>query len=224
MRKFMVVAIAFLLLFGAWDTQAQIGNRIWIPYTDFHRVTNTGVSMASTADVGEISSFGIGGFPMDTADLVSMYLPFPADKINTRYPLGVRIWYASVSSGDDGGIDWLFDIEEKAITLIPTALETATTALADGIAFAADSSTIQYAVNITDCDTIGVAALSTYNSETLVELSIELNDRGDASADELHFLGVELIGVPLDFQQSNFYIPGATQHQSDKGLTIPRKP
>jgi hypothetical protein len=237
MKKFIssLLAAAVMLFpfasFAPVDGQAiqGNGNRQWIPAHDFHKIG----AASGSADLGsfhgtpslfsEISTFGIAGWEMASGDAVSLYFPWPAHLHNVLYPVAARIWFTSDSGDDDGAIDWLLDIEEKRMGQ-EDAMEAATVALADGIAFAADSSKVAFGVNTTAWDTFTVTDMNTYNHDTLVLLGVELNDEGDTTADEIHFLGVEFLFVPKDYRQSNFHIYGSTTAGGDDhGLTLPRR-
>lgn len=234
MKRYLLVLLALVLFAGQADAQSAIagnGNRIFIPATAFHHLgggaATAVVSMHGTpAAMAEISTFGIGGWLMSTADAVSMYMVYPADKINNLYPLAVRIWWTATSAVDAGGIDWLFDMEEKSLGG-EDALEAATVALADAIVFAADSTEVQFGVQTTDWDTISSAALNTYHQDCLIEIQVELNSTVSGvlnlGADEVSFLGVELLGVPKDYKQSNFNVQGSTQHGASTGIVLPKR-
>lgn len=214
MKRFIFVLACVIGLAATVHAQG-VGHRHWIPATSFHAIhaegtPNTHVAAAGTAVPTEISTFGLVGYAMTAADLVSTMFPWPAEYHNPLYAVGYRIWWVSDSAGaTDGGVDWLLDVEEKALAT-EDPLETATVALADGIVFAADSSKVQYAISTTNWDTIGVEAHQTYHYDTMVEMSVELDDDGDLTGDEPHFLGVEIYFVPKDFRGDVYYIPAST--------------
>jgi hypothetical protein len=224
-RIFTVLACVIGLMVSA---HAQgVPHRMWIPTQDFHTIhaegtPNTGVSAAGTAITSEISSFGLIGVPMATADLIATMFPWPDEYHNKLYAVAYRIWWTSDNAADDGAIDWLLDVEEKAMGT-EAALTAATVALADGIVFAAETTTIQYGVQATVWDTIGVEAHSTYNYDTMVELSVELNDAGETAADEVHFLGVEIYFIAKDFRGATGYVPGSTSQSTDHGIKLPKR-
>jgi len=221
MRKLLFVLVAFVLLAGQSFAQG-VAHRWYIPYTMLETVPATDVMLASTAITAEIGSLGIGGIPMATADLAAMTHMWPDEYHNKLYPIAARIIWTSSDAADDGSIDWLLSIEEKPFGA-ETALEVATVAMADDIAFAAETTTVQYGVQATNWDTLGVAAMSTYNAETLVEIMVELNDTGDASADEIYLIGIEFFFVPPDFRGANFYVPGSTSQSVDHGIALPKR-
>lgn len=225
-RFIVVLACVIGLSFAQADAQG-VPYVKWIPIQDFHSIhaegtPNTAVSAAGTSVPTEISTFGLTGYAMASGDLVSTFFPWPAYHHNLLYAVAYRIWWTSDSADDDGDVDWLLDVEEKAMGT-EAALETATVALADGIVFAADATTIQYGVQATSWDTIGVEAHSTYNYDTLVELSVELNDVGDTTADEVHFLGVEILFVPKDFRGGTYHVPGSTSQSTNHGIPLAKR-
>ncbi len=228
MFKRIFAVLACVIAFTAVQVEAQgTPSTMWIPAQDFHYVLaegtpNTVVGASGTAIQAEISSFGIVGVPMASGDALGTLFPWPGHLHNPLYPVAYRIWWTSDSADDDGSIDWLLDVEEKAMSA-ETALEAATVALADAIVYAADATTVQYGVQATVWDTVGVEAHQTYNSDDLVELAVELNDEGDTTADEVHFLGVQIYFVPKDFRGSNYHIPGSTSQSTNHGITVPKR-
>ena len=221
MRKAFFILAAFVLLAGQSFAQG-VAHRWYIPYTMLETVPATDVMLASTAITAEISSFGVGGIPMATADLAALTHMWPDEYHNKLYPVAARVIWTSDNAADDGSIDWLLSIEEKAFAT-EAPLEAATVALADDIAFAAETTTIQFGVQATNWDTLGVAAMATYNAETLVEIMVELNDEGDTTSDEVHLLGIEFFFVPRDFRGANFYVPGSTSQGVDHGIALPKR-
>lgn len=228
MKHFIFAWLLAFVFVVPCDIEAQGSpNTYWIPATDFHFVLaegtpNTVVAAAGTAIQAEISTFGIVGVPMTAADLVSTYFPWPNHWHNKLYPVAARVWWTSTSADDDGTIVWLLDTEEKTIGG-EDALEAATVALADGIAFAADSTEVQYGIQATSWDTLGVVALQTYHNDSMIELSVELDDDGTATGDEIVFLGVELYFLPIDYRRPNYFIPGSTAHGTNHGITVPKR-
>lgn len=221
MRKALFVFAALVCLVGQAFAQG-VPHRWYIPYNDFNRVPGTDVMAAGTAITAEVSTFGVSGIPMATADLCALTTMWPTEYHNNLYPVAARIIWTSDSADDDGSIDWLLSIEEKAFGA-ETALEAATVAMADDIAFAAETTTIQFGVQATNWDTLGVTALSTYNGETLVQIMVELDDEGDTTSDEVHLLGVEFFFVPKDFKRANFFVPGSTSQSTDHGIALPKR-
>jgi len=233
MKQIVRALLAVLLLAGIADAQAinsRGGNRIWIPAQSFH-ATSAGadagkISLDATVPVfTEISSFGVAGWAMTTADVVSTYMVFPADLINKKFPLAVRLWWTSTSGTDDGGIDWQFGMEEKVLSA-ETAFEAAAAAsLADKITFDEDTVKVQYGINSTNWDTISKTALRPYHQDTMVEISVELGSLTVAtgtqsSADETIFMGIELCSPPADFKADSFYVSGSTAHVTTPGITL----
>ena len=221
MRKILVVFALLACFVTQADAQSR-GHRWFIPYNDFNRVPGSDVMAAGSAITAEISTFGVSGIPMATADLAALTTMWPTEYHNNLYPVAVRIIWASDSAGDDGSIDFLFSIEEKSFGA-QSALEAATVAMADDIAFAAETSNVQFGVQATAWDSLGVVAMSTYNGETLVQMMVELNDEGDTASDEVHLLGVEIFFVPPDFKGANFYVPGSTAQAATNGIALPRR-
>ena len=228
MKKFLFLFAALLLFVSQAHSQSikGNGNRIFLPANTFHFLSGGDGAALETmhgtpANLGEISTFGIGGILCADADVMSTYILFPFAKINTLYPMGVRIWYTSSAGAADGSIDWKYGQQEISAET-STAMVAATAAgLADKITFAADThtGTTALSVSVTAWDTIGTEALTTYNNNCLMEIGVEFDDNGDAADDEISFLGVELLGVPKDFKQSNFYVQGP----ASDGITLPRK-
>ena len=229
MRKFMLAFCALVLLGLSADVYGQAeGFRMFIHASDFNNLLiegtpNTHGTAAGTAVPTEISSFGITGYAMTAADLVSQYFMWPDLYHNKLYPVACRVVWTSDSADDDAGVDWLVGMEEKPFRS-ETALEASTAAgLADQITFAADSTKVQFGVQVTQWDTFGVVAMSTYDGDCLVQLGVELDDDGDQTGDEPHFLGLELFFVPPDFRGANFYVPGITWHDTEHGIALPKR-
>lgn len=229
MRKYVVAFCALILLSVSADAFGQAeGYRMFIHASEFNNLMiegtpNTHGTAAGTAVPTEISSLGITGYAMTAADLVAQYTMWPALYHNKLYPVAARIIWTSDSADDDAGVDWLLGIEEKPFRS-ETALEaTVAASLADKITFAADSTKVQYGVQCTAWDTLGVVAMSTYDGDCLVQISVELDDDGDQTGDEPHFLGVEFFFVPRDFRGANFYVPGITWHDTEHGIALPKR-
>jgi len=170
----------------------------FIPATDFHTTItegtpNTRVSANGGGQQVELTTIGIDAVSMATGDFIATYRPFWPD-VNRNYPLGMRVWWTSNSAATDGSIDWIVGLEEKGHG---AALE-AITGLADQITMDADamSEATALIVQHTNWDTLSSTAIGTYNHGTMMQISVELDDSGDASADEVHFLGVEFAYVP----------------------------
>ena len=230
MHRLFAVFTVLVLLAGV-STQAESGDRAYrrfFPASDFHNLLIEGTpnvlgTAAGTAEESEISSFGISGYAMTAADLVSTFFIWPDKYHNKLYAVACRVVWISDSADDDTGIDWKVGMEEKAFNQ-ETALEAGTAAgLADKIAFTADNSNVQYGVQTTVWDTFSVGAMQTYDGACLVQLAVELDDDGDATGDEPHFLGVELYFIPPDFRGSTWNVPGVTMHSTEHGIAIDRR-
>lgn len=231
MRRVIYALMMVLLItsvVGAQAVNSRYGNRIWVSAESFHAKS----AGAATGKVGldgtapaftEISTFGVAGWAMTTADVISTYMPFPADRVNKKFPLAVRIWWVSESADDDGGIDWKFAMEEKNLADEDAMEAAAAASLADKISFAADSTETQFGVNTTNWDTISVTALRDYSYDTMVEISVELDDVAQALgavADEIHFIGLEFCSPPMDYKATSFSVSGSTQHANAQGITL----
>jgi hypothetical protein len=228
MKTVLFILLALVLFSGQADAQAVAGNgnRIFIPAADFHHLgggsATAVVSMHGTpAAFGELSSFGYGGWLFAEADIVSTYLPFPHAQINTLYPQAVRIWYTSSAGAADGSIVWKYGQQEFAAESSSALVAGTAAGLADKITFAADThtGTTALSVSVTAWDTISSAVLNTYNNNCMMVVGVEFDVNGDAADDEISLLGVEILGVPKDYNQSNFHVHGP----ASDGLTLPRR-
>jgi len=232
---FIVLALVFSSGEGQeirkWDSNLQPTiSRQFYPANSFHAYPDTGAAVASGAAMtsqsgtpafAEIGSLGIEGLRMTTADEIGTLIAFPFD-LDKNYNIAWRVWWTSTSADDDGSIVWIVSTQEIAQN---SAIPTVTTAgLADDVTMDADSTETQHGLEVTTWDTLSQAALSTYSLETLIALGVELDADGDASADEIHFLGVEMAYVSKIWraQDDSLYIPGSKVHGVNQGLFLKR--
>ena len=184
---------------------------------------NTLASSGTGGNYNETSTFSVYSLEMTTADDAGLLTTLPWD-IDKNYPLAMRVWYLSESADDDGGIVWIVALKE--VTQLGALVATTTAGLSDDITMDTDSTTVSYGVEATKFDTLGTAALSTYSLEKLVQISVELDSDGDASADEIRFLGLELLYVSKMWraQDDSLHVPAGNYHYTDGGITLFRKP
>ena len=232
MKRFLLTFV--VLLFSAGLVYGQgTPKTIFIPATDFHSQidssaaldasdANITTSMLLGATFNEISTFGVAGWQMTALDGVATYTVWPGWDHNKNYPVAFRLWWTSSSADDDGTIVWKLSMEHKAMGG-EAAIERADTTMASTISFAADSSEVQYGIQTTKWDTITVTTTTSFTYDTLVEFAVKLAEDGTASADEMHFLGMELFLVPKDFRGSTYNVPGSTAHGATHGIALPRR-
>lgn len=237
--KNVMLALVMLLAWSVAPAHAQekyLGRKFY-SVTDFLHAQTTTVSTAADAAYNfqhlntggsvltEISTFGVAGYAMTAADVLGMLAPELPDADRT-YTRAYRIAYTSSSTDSDGGINWLFSQEERSPN---SALEATTVGLADDIAFDSDSATVQYGTRWTTPDSQSSSTFSTYNTSTLRQLMVELDADGDASGDEIHFLGMEEIYVKANIfdlwresKRDSVWIPGPTIGGVAKGFMLRR--
>ena len=163
--------------------------------------TGTYASYGVGGQITEISTFGLLGMQMSTADDVRTQLPFP-DDVDKRYPAAFRVRYTSSGGASDGAINWLVHMAALGPTTALTDIANSGIrhhAGWDTINYGAvDSVDVAYGMQYTRWDTMCVDSLqAAYDKQTTWLLAVEIESDGDASADELHFLGLEIAYVPL---------------------------
>lgn len=169
----------------------------------------------------EVSTLNVHGWRMTTADEVAALTAIPWD-FDPAYNIAARVAWTSTSADNDGGI--IFNVSWGEITQ-GASLATATVAgLADDIAASADSSNLPNTFKYTTWDTFTHAALSTYNGNKIVQMSVELDADGDAAADEVHMLFVQFAYVSkfVAAQDDSIPLPGPTILARDRGFWLKR--
>lgn len=207
----MVAALAFAMGAGYYQSKTIDAEYMYFPaakfdtYTTTVPLTATGFSYHQRISSGvggaftEVGGRGYNGVAMTTADDIRRVMRFPSN-IDTRYNMATRVHYTSLSTATtDGKIDWEY-------RTIPSPIGSALTDIAGTgvgatggyklIQSAADSCTAQFQYRVTKWDTIPRAQMQYYDTNKMWVHLVELADDGDASADEIIFIGHEIAYVP----------------------------
>ena len=171
-----------------------------------HTATNI---VATLADAGqsvlphailhptEYSTFGFGGFHIQTAgDVYSTFLRVPND-VDPRYPMGFKINYVSGSSTAADIVDWIILADFKAenvALLAPTTVLDTVIDVAGTIGTATADLNNWSSRGVKDADFL---TRDEIEAGAAMMFSVELDStQTTLSSEELHMLGVEIDYVP----------------------------
>ena len=165
------------------------------------------------------NSFGFATFTMADADYITHVMPVPYG-IDRNYNIAFRVFFMSGSSGSDAPV-WKVFFEEKGAG---TALEVGS-GLADAHTQTGSTSPTIHATYHTKWDTLSTTALSTYNEQSMMQVTVELDDDGGGSADEYSFIGLQIVWLDRNwrFRGATYNLTGGTVESQDKGGQLKRK-
>jgi hypothetical protein len=222
----LIVAIAaFVSAVSAWDIgdarQPPLSQMFLTPQT----MSGGPLSAAETGmgvggQLAELSTLGFSTYTMNTADDIGHVMPLPYN-LDTTYDIACRVFYTTDSADADNPMFKVW-MEEKPLG---TAFEVQT-ALADTfVVGTADSTTTQYGHNHTDWMVLDADALGSYNNTTMVQIAVELQAIGGAGADELSFIGLQLVWLDKTwrYDKATYRLQGGTYLTRDKGGALSEK-
>jgi hypothetical protein len=228
MRKTIVAIAALALLCGVanaqnFDAQSMRQPPLSQMFLTPQNMSGGPLSAAETGlgagQLAHYNSFGFATFTMADADYITHVMPVPYG-IDRNYNIAFRVFFMSGSSGSDAPV-WKVFFEEKGAG---TALEVGS-GLADAHTQTGSTSPTIHATYHTAWDTLSTTALSTYNEQAMMQVTVELDDDGGGSADEYSFIGLQIVWLDRNwrFRGATYNLSGGTVESQDKGGQLKRK-